>query len=101
MATQPQDPSIEQVQANFESCAAQLDLHQPGTLRASASVQDLRRGRRWSARQNIGMISLVERQGMLLWDLAPQINAQNPRLRRARPHLGILGRLIGRKEFKA
>jgi alpha-beta hydrolase superfamily lysophospholipase len=47
------------------------------------------------------MISLVERQGMLLWDLAPQINAQNPRLRRARPHLGILGRLVGRKEFKA
>jgi hypothetical protein len=101
MATQSPDLSIAQAQANFESSAVQLELHQPGTLRDSASVQDLRRGRRWSAQRNVGIISLVERQGMLMWDLAPQVNAQNPRLRRARPHLGILGRLIGRKEFKA
>src|SRR5262249_15578891 len=82
-----------------EAIARDIDLHEPGTLPVTrVSLHDLRRRRR-DVSANTGAISLVERNGVLSWQLGPIAPpaARDHRRFRVRP----LGRTIAQKEFVA
>ncbi len=101
MATAPEG-SLEQAQARFDLVAGEVGLHPPGTLRsAGATLNDLRRGRRRAGIAKTGSIALAERNGMLFWELGPAAHAAGPRRRPVRRRLGLLGRVLGRKDFIA
>ena len=100
MAT-PGAPTVDVTQALFDEASDGLGLHTPGTLRATGmSLNSLRRGNRRAGIARVGSVALVERNGVLQWELGPaQAGRQDQR--RMRTRWGLLGRLIGRKEFVA
>src|SRR5579884_576852 len=87
------------IRANLESMAQPLDLHPPGTVRPvpsdEPSLSELRRGRRPGPRRGVLALSLVERQGLVYWEIGAPVR---PELRRTRRAGGIFGKLIARKE---
>jgi hypothetical protein len=102
MALSQSDASLALVRDNFERAAASLDLYQPGTISLPpVAVSDLRRGRRFGSHAPIGSISLLERDGMLVWQLGTLNTPRQRELRRSVPRRGFLGTLLGRKEFVA
>src|SRR5579864_271605 len=100
MATPGLSPSLELTKTNFETNLESLGLYSPGALPPTGVLRDQRRGRQLGTRSNAGEISLIERDGMLFWDvspLPPPLPAGMRRLRRR----SLLGRLIARREFLA
>jgi len=97
MAPSPQE--LDQVRRQVESMAEKLELYPPGSIDAKLPpadrLGDLRRGRRPGARPRLLTLELVERDGLVYWELAP---LPRPELRRARLGRGLLRRVLASKE---
>jgi alpha-beta hydrolase superfamily lysophospholipase len=100
--TTPGIPSADGVQMLFAEASDGLGLHDPGTLRSATgvSLNALRRGNRRGGMARVGSVALVERNGVLQWELG-LAKARIQDQRRMRTRWGLLGRLIGRKEYIA
>jgi hypothetical protein len=98
----PGEDNVEQARLLFDQVSGDVGLHPAGSLRtAGASLSDLRRGRRRAGVAKVGSISLVERDGMLYWQLGPATYAARPDQRRMGQRRGLFGRLISKKDFVA
>jgi hypothetical protein len=96
------DPTLEQVRAIFDAMPDSLDLHRVGGLpQPEMPPGGLRRGRGFIHQGNVGMISLIERNGLLFWELGPITPSATRDLRRMRRTRLPWGRLIGQREFVA
>jgi hypothetical protein len=96
------DPIVDSTRVLFEAVSGDVGLHPPGTLRsAGMTLNDLRRGKKRSGIAKVGSIALMERNGVFYWELGPAEQSARPEQRRMRRRFGLLGRLIGRKEFVA
>jgi hypothetical protein len=89
----------EQIRAKVEEMAPRLDFHEPGTIPSPATptFADRRARRRPGERPGVMSLSLVERDGLVFWELGTPIR---PELRRSRRVLGFVGRLILRKDTR-
>jgi hypothetical protein len=88
---------LNQLSQKVEEFAPALELSPPGTLKPSppASLTDQRRLNRPGPRRDVIVLSLVERQGAVFWEIGSPVR---PELRRSRRAPSLLGRIISRKE---
>jgi hypothetical protein len=98
----PSQAGVERARSLFEEVSPDIELHDAGTLRAAgATLADLRRGRRRTQIAKVGSIALIERDGILSWQLGPATSAAPSGRRRVERRRGLFGRLIARKDFIA
>jgi hypothetical protein len=91
--------NIVQIRNNVDLMASTLRFHEPGSISSAAGSKqtyaDRRAYRRPGPRSDVVTLSLVERNGLVFWEVGTPIR---PELRRSRRAGGFWGRLIVRKD---
>lgn len=91
--------NFDQIRQNVESMATTLRLHEPGTvpvpMAAELTFAERRACRRPGTRRDILTLSLIERGGLVFWEIGTPVR---PELRRSRRTSILSGTLIARKE---